>query len=94
MCKDHSGVLVEIPTASVTFSDQTARPNGNKRGVDACIAPIVKALNDAAIGTVASCCGHGTHVGSIALTDGRELLLVPDFQTARHHDGPLRKDQS
>jgi hypothetical protein len=38
------------------------------------IADIVKALNDAGIATVASCSGHGG-AGSIALADGRELLL-------------------
>lgn len=55
MCQDHSGVLVEISTASARG------PDGKMRGIDACIAPLVKALNDA--------------------TDGRELLIVPDYPT-------------
>jgi hypothetical protein len=42
---------------------------------DPCIAPLVKALNDAGIATVASCCGHGEQHGSIVLADGRELVI-------------------
>ena len=43
--------------------------------VDACIAPIVQALNDAGIDTTSSCCGHGKGDGSILLADGRELVV-------------------
>lgn len=42
---------------------------------DPCIAPIVKALNDAGICTRASCCGHGRQDGSVILRDGRELVI-------------------
>jgi hypothetical protein len=42
---------------------------------DPCIAPLVKALRDAGIRSVASCCGHGRNVGSIVLDDGRELVI-------------------
>lgn len=52
-------------------------------GVDSCIAPIVQALNVAHIWTVASCCGHGKQPGVISLEDGRELMVAPDFETAR-----------
>ena len=34
---------------------------------DACIKPIISALNKAGIKTVASCCGHGKICGSIVL---------------------------
>jgi hypothetical protein len=51
--------------------------------IDSCIFPIVKALNKAKIETVASCCGHNKGLGSIALVDGRELLIAKDFKTAR-----------
>lgn len=44
---------------------------------DPCLAPLVKALNDGGIRTVASCCGHGRMDGTVALADGRELLIVP-----------------
>ena len=45
-------------------------------GIDACIQPIVAALNSANIATVASCCGHGKEDGSIVLADGRELRII------------------
>lgn len=43
--------------------------------IDFCIADIVAALNAANIETVASCCGHGQFDASIALDDGREILI-------------------
>lgn len=48
--------------------------------IDACIAPVVKALNDGDVDTVASCCGHGKGQGRIDLADGRILLIdaIPD----------------
>lgn len=69
MCKQGTIVVMEI--------------NGKPRDIDSCIAPIVKALNDAGIPTIASCCGHGRCNGNIALVDGRELIIVPDYKTAR-----------
>lgn len=53
---------------------------------DPCIAPLVRALNSDGIRTGASCCGHGRRPGKIALTDGRELFILPDFQSARDLD--------
>lgn len=44
--------------------------------VDACIAPIVQALNDGGIETKASCCGHSRIPGRIMLQDGRDLVLL------------------
>lgn len=55
---------------------------------DPCIAPIVKALNEAdlpkvpskrnpdGIRTIASCCGHGKQPANIALADGREVFVA------------------
>jgi hypothetical protein len=45
---------------------------------DPCLAPLVKALNDGGVRTIASCCGHGKVYGSIALADGRWLTIMPD----------------
>ena len=53
---------------------------------DPCIAPLVNALNSGGLATVASCCGHGKRPGKIALTDGRELFILPDFASAREFD--------
>jgi len=46
--------------------------------VDACIAPIVQALNDAGIETLGSCCGHGIMSGDIRLADGRILTIIKE----------------
>jgi hypothetical protein len=47
---------------------------------DPCIAPLVDALQP--VGRVASCCGHGSF-GNVVLADGRELMILPDFESAR-----------
>ena len=54
--------------------------------VDACIAPIVKALNDAGVVTIASCCGHGHRPGGIILGDGREVIIARNFDEGRAID--------
>ena len=50
--------------------------------VDSCIAPLVKALNDAGIRTLASCCGHGNIPGTIILED-ENWLIIADPKTAQ-----------
>ena len=52
-------------------------------GIDKCIQPLIEALNDCGMETIASCCGHGRTNGNVALRDGRELLIVPNYETAR-----------
>jgi hypothetical protein len=54
--------------------------------VDKCIVPLVKALNNAGMKTIASCCGHGKQPSNIALEDGREIIIAPDFETGRKID--------
>ena len=66
-------------TVKVRLADKTV-------SVDQCIAPLVQALNDGGICTVASCCGHGKGMGNIALRDGRELAIMPGFDAARQID--------
>ncbi len=51
--------------------------------VDSCIASIVSALNDGGCATIASCCGHGRRPGNIVLSDGKELIICPDYKTGR-----------
>jgi len=45
------------------------------KGVDACIADVVRALNAGGVITTSSCCGHGRSDGSILLSDGREIVV-------------------
>jgi hypothetical protein len=47
-------------------------------GIDRCIAPVIKALNEGGIETVECCCGHGKCLGYIALADGRVLVPLAD----------------
>ena len=55
-------------------------------GIERCIASIVRALNRGGITTIASCCGHDNRPGSIVLGDKRELIIAPDYETARRID--------
>ena len=64
---------------------------GRVRGVDFCISHIVAALNASGIETLASCCGHGHVFGHVALEDGKELFVIPDFNTSRKVEKCLEK---
>jgi hypothetical protein len=57
--------------------------NGKDRNIDSCIFDLVKCLNDNGFKTIACCCGHGKVPGDIALVDGRELIIMPNFNSAR-----------
>lgn len=45
-------------------------------GIDACIAPLVEALQKGGIDMRGSCCGHGKSVGEIHLQDGQVLIIT------------------
>jgi hypothetical protein len=45
---------------------------------DPAIADLVTALNTGDLSTLASCSGHGYQPGSVALADGRCLMVFPD----------------
>jgi len=53
----------------------TGKEHWKMVGIDACIADIVEALQDAGIDMRASCCGHGKRDGNIILQDGRILSI-------------------
>jgi hypothetical protein len=58
--------------------------------IDACIAPIVAALESAGIYMHASCCGHGKGTGRIDLADGRVLEIHANetsFHGSRKEEG-------
>ena len=65
---------------------KTMTISGRIRDIDECIYPLVKALNNGGIITAASCCGHGKRTGNIALEDGRELIIVADYEQGRMID--------
>lgn len=65
-------VLVRIPP----HLSHTGHPRYEDKGIDACIAPLVDALNRGGILTTQSCCGHGKGPGTIDLADGRTLTIT------------------
>lgn len=73
MCKwgTDLSVYVKVP-ADLSHTGETRFA---MKGIDACIAPIVKALQDAGIDMRSSCCGHGQCDGEIVLADGRVLAV-------------------
>lgn len=76
MCSWGNETLVRIKViARQSHTDQTRWENV---GIDSCIAPIVKALQDGGIDMTGSCCGHGKYDGSILLADGRKLIIRRD----------------
>jgi hypothetical protein len=77
MCDHHSNIRVHLRTGDVVL-------------VDECIAHMVQALNEYDIETVASCCGHGRFPGSIALADGREILVMTDAAAAERAREPYQ----
>jgi hypothetical protein len=75
-----TSMLVKIPAKYAS--------NGQEKlklvGIDYCIAPLIKVLNDGGISTVACCCGHGKNHGVISLQDGRELIIMSVKEREQH----------
>jgi hypothetical protein len=59
---------------------------------EGCLAPIVRALRQAGIRTVASCCGHHGQPPEIMLADGTELLLIEDREWTDHRERWLQRE--
>lgn len=73
MCKWGTDEMLEVTIpAELSY---TGVERKKMVGIDACIAPIIKALNEASIRTNYSCCGHGKKDGVIVLHDGRVLMI-------------------
>lgn len=78
MCKHGTEVVMEV---TIPASDShTGEAYRKSVGVDSCLATMVKALNDGGIATRACCCGHGHRVPSIALWDGRWIVVLTDAE--------------
>lgn len=54
------------------------------QGIDDCLKRLIVVLNDNGFKTVASCCGHGKQPGNIALADGREFIIMPNYKSTRN----------
>jgi hypothetical protein len=75
MCDWGTEVLVNVKIPADLSHTGTAYER--QFGIDACIAPIVDALQRGGVDMRGSCCGHGKAQGSIELADGRTLTIVP-----------------
>lgn len=66
------------PAMVVTHRNPDGTP---KVWCDPCLEPLIKALNDAGVETVASCCGHDSGLpGWIMLADGRDIVIMADHE--------------
>ena len=74
MCKWGNDTVLLLPIPA--HLSHTGKRYMKKVPVDTCIAPIVKALNDAGIETTESCCGHEKAHGTIDLLDGRRIMII------------------
>lgn len=86
MCEHGNETLVRVKIAP--HLSHTGKALWRDFGIDSCIAPVVKALQDGGIDMLASCCGHGKAEGRIDLCDGRTLVIVN--QTQEKNNGKLR----
>ena len=73
MCENGDEVILLVPIPANL--SHTGKFRWDWKGVDSCIAPIVKALNNAGIYTAGCCCGHGRGKGNVILHDGRILEI-------------------
>jgi len=81
MCnRQLQNVLVKIP-ADISG---TGFARFKYEAIDACIAPLVEALQKGAVDMRGSCCGHGKRLGEIHLQDGR-VLIIADYQEYHKH---------
>ena len=86
MCKWGDSIVMEVTIPShLSHSGETYK---KKVGIDRCIAPLVKAMNEAGMVTDASCCGHGKQPPSIIFNDGQKEkeLRIMTFDQARKVD--------
>lgn len=73
MCRHGTDVEVRVLMPADLHHSGVATWETKK--IDACIAPIVRALTEAGIYTSSCCCGHGREEGEIRLHDGRVLAI-------------------
>lgn len=80
MCNHGEVQLVRVKIAADLSC--TGQEKWKEMGIDACIASIVRALQEGGIDMRGSCCGHGERQGHIELADGSGLLILSqeDFQ--------------
>lgn len=84
MCTWGTDVRMDVPMPARVAHNGVAQIQ--TWGIDACIAPLVAALNAAGLYTVNCCCGHGKADGLIILWDGREVRV--SLESTREPEAP------
>lgn len=84
MCKWGTSTVLRVFIPA--HLSRTGQDRWDDKDVDSCIAPLVKSLNEHGLITIASCCGHGKRPGNIVLADGREIVIVPNYEAGRQID--------
>jgi len=74
-CKTCGRKTVKVVVLIPADLSWTGKARLASKEIDACIAPIVKALQVAGIKMRSSCCGHGKGDGEILFEDGRTLII-------------------
>lgn len=74
MCELGNDVMLKVKMSAKR--SYTGKERWDIRGIDKCIAPIIKALTEAGIYTDGCCCGHRKKTGYIILHDGRILIIL------------------
>ena len=74
MCEQ--GVYDEVEVFVYGINAAEGKDKFKLAKIDRCIAPIIRALQDAKIWTTSCCCGHGKREGEILLLDGRALIVT------------------
>jgi len=82
LCRHCGKPCVRLRLTIIARLSHNGRERKAVKGVDACIADIVRALNAGGVKTTSCCCGHG-NAGSIMLADGRELLIKRAKESSR-----------
>ncbi len=74
MCNHGEVHLVKVKIAADLSCN--GQEKWKEMGIDTCIAPMVRAFQEAGIDMRGSCCGHGRGFGNIELADGSGLLIL------------------
>lgn len=71
MCK--KGHSISLKVTILAEGSHTGKEREDMKKIDACLAPLVKMLNEYGIKTCACCCGHGKTKKSWVMIDSRNI---------------------
>ena len=71
------GNTVQVEVTIVASHSHTGMQRRAVKEIDACLAPIVSALDRGGVLMFGSCCGHGERPPEVLLADGRRLVILP-----------------